>query len=207
MIGIYKIISPSGRIYIGQSINVNDRLRHHQKNPDKNLVKLYNSFMKYGIEAHTFEVLNIFNEDISQHYLNMFEQLHAANEIIKGKQLLNIRRPGSNGALSQESKDKISRAKKGKTAWNKGIPMSIEQRHLLSEIKKGKCPDSLKVSCKRRYKAIIQFDKEGNFIKEWSSIQLASDTLNINNANLVQSVKNGRCKAGGYIWKYKNEKK
>lgn len=39
---------------------------------------------------------------------------------------------------SYETKDKISKTKKGTTSWNKGIPMSINTKKKLSESKKGK---------------------------------------------------------------------
>lgn len=57
MIGIYKITSPSGRIYIGQSINIENRFKQY-KNLNKTKVhkKLYRSFLKYGILNHIFSI-------------------------------------------------------------------------------------------------------------------------------------------------------
>lgn len=50
-------------------------------------------------------------------------------------------------------------------------------------------------------KTICQFDLNGNFIREWSSIAEAQRELNIGNISYACS---GRYKkAGGYIWKYK----
>lgn len=45
IIGIYKITSPSGKIYIGQSINIEKRWEKYQKYIEniKNQIKLYNS--------------------------------------------------------------------------------------------------------------------------------------------------------------------
>lgn len=52
-------------------------------------------------------------------------------------------------------------------------------------------------------KAVLQYDLEGNFIKEWHSITEASRTLNLNK---IWEVCNGRRnKCGNYIWKYKKE--
>jgi hypothetical protein len=51
-------------------------------------------------------------------------------------------------------------------------------------------------------KPILQYDKQGNIIKEWNSTAEASKSLNINKGNINSVLKN-RCKsAGGYIWKY-----
>lgn len=52
-------------------------------------------------------------------------------------------------------------------------------------------------------KAILQYDLEGNPIREWESIKEAGETLGINRNN-ISSCCSGRIKtAGGYIWRYK----
>jgi len=57
MIGIYKITSPNGRIYIGQSINIEERLKQYQNlKRVKVHKKLYRSFLKYGINNHLFSI-------------------------------------------------------------------------------------------------------------------------------------------------------
>lgn len=56
--GIYKIENPKGSIYIGQSKNVEERLGRYKKlQCCKFQLLLYRSFLKYGIENHTFEIL------------------------------------------------------------------------------------------------------------------------------------------------------
>jgi len=57
MIGIYKITSPSGRIYIGQSKNINKRFNRYLNKKCKGQPKIYNSFIKYGVENHKFETI------------------------------------------------------------------------------------------------------------------------------------------------------
>ena len=52
-------------------------------------------------------------------------------------------------------------------------------------------------------KKILQFDTEGNFIKEWQSIKQAFLKLHISKIGLV--CKGRRKTAGGYIWKYKEQ--
>lgn len=56
-IGIYKIISPSGKVYFGQSIQIEKRWKFYYGNNNKNQPKLYNSFIKYGHENHKFEIV------------------------------------------------------------------------------------------------------------------------------------------------------
>lgn len=52
-------------------------------------------------------------------------------------------------------------------------------------------------------KAIIQYDLEGNVIKEYKSIMEASRILNLNHSGIIQALKNKTKTAYGYIWKYK----
>ena len=59
MKGIYKITSPSGKVYIGQSIDIERRFRHYKRMVCKDQVKVYNSFLKYGVDAHIFEILEL----------------------------------------------------------------------------------------------------------------------------------------------------
>ena len=49
---------------------------------------------------------------------------------------------------------------------------------------------------------ILQFDKEGNFIKEYSSIQAAANEMNVARESILSSIsRNGTCK--GFRWKKK----
>jgi len=57
--GIYKITSPSGKIYIGQSNNITKRWTNYKSISKSNdgQPKLKNSFDKYGVNTHIFEVI------------------------------------------------------------------------------------------------------------------------------------------------------
>lgn len=55
--GIYKITSPSGKIYIGSSINICNRIKYYKCLDCKRQTRLYNSLLKYGWDNHTFEIL------------------------------------------------------------------------------------------------------------------------------------------------------
>lgn len=55
-------------------------------------------------------------------------------------------------------------------------------------------------------KKILQINKNGKIINEWNSIKEASIQLHIKDSNISQVCKNKRNYAGGYIWRYVNEK-
>lgn len=65
--GIYKITSPTGKVYIGESKNINKRRSTYKNLSEvlKSQRKLYNSLKKYGWEVHTFEIIEECNfEDL-----------------------------------------------------------------------------------------------------------------------------------------------
>jgi len=70
IIGIYKITSPSGKIYIGQSIDIYNRwIKGHKYSNSRKIgvgKKLKNSYIKYGHENHKFEII----EECSTEQLN-----------------------------------------------------------------------------------------------------------------------------------------
>lgn len=59
---------------------------------------------------------------------------------------------------------------------------------------------------KTNCKAVLQYDLEGNFIKEWSSIWQVEEELNIS-ANNIRACCCGQKSAGGFQWKYYNDTK
>jgi group I intron endonuclease len=77
MIGIYKITSPSNRIYIGQSVNIEKRFTSYKRMYVKNQkqTKLYRSFLKYGVINHTFELIYECLELELNHYERHYQEL------------------------------------------------------------------------------------------------------------------------------------
>lgn len=57
--GIYKLTSPTGKIYVGQSINIHRRKIRYKNLDCKHQRKLYNSLKKYGFDKHEFEILDL----------------------------------------------------------------------------------------------------------------------------------------------------
>lgn len=76
--GIYKITSPSGKIYIGQSTDINRRFYQYKKLACKKQPVLYNSLIKYGVEAHIFEIIEECEEDMLNERESYFIELHSS---------------------------------------------------------------------------------------------------------------------------------
>lgn len=108
IICIYKITSPSGRIYIGQTIDFGKRMKkyrlYHLSNGQP---KLYNSLKKYGWENHTVEILH----QCSKSDLNNLEKMYIDKyNTFNSEMGLNLRGGGDyGGKLSIESRNKISK--------------------------------------------------------------------------------------------------
>lgn len=136
MIGIYKIISPSKKIYVGQSIDIEKRFEYYKILNCKGQTILYNSFLKYGVNNHTFAVLcecdvSELNEK-ERFYQDLFSVLkngmncmltsyngNSGKMCVKTRLKLSIASKGKK--MSKESKLKMSLAKKGCVPWNKNI--------------------------------------------------------------------------------------
>lgn len=57
IVGIYKITSPSDKIYIGESKDIEERKRRYSNLDCKTQLLLHNSLKKYGWENHIFEIV------------------------------------------------------------------------------------------------------------------------------------------------------
>lgn len=112
-VGIYKIISPSGAFYIGQSINIPNRFSRYKNLHCEGQRHLYNSFIKYGVSAHEFEIIHELPPDVSNDILFIYEELYYNLYLDVGKKSLNIRYPSKKSPISQETKMLISKAKIG----------------------------------------------------------------------------------------------
>lgn len=150
---IYKITSPSGKVYIGQTINVRRRfLDYCSKGAHKQPV-LARSIKKYGWNLHAFEIIHELPKDVSQETLNQYECLYMEIYRHCGVKLLNAKEGGSNGRNSDESIKKANDKWKewykrnpidGKkwisksVAVRKGVLLSKEHRAKLSTSQKGK---------------------------------------------------------------------
>lgn len=70
---IYKITSPVGRIYIGQTCDFVRRMRAYKRHACKEQKLLYNSIVKYGWENH---VISIVEENLSEEEVDNKETLY-----------------------------------------------------------------------------------------------------------------------------------
>ena len=135
MVGIYKITSPSGKVYIGQSWDIEKRQGRYRCLNCKCQIKLYNSLVKHGWEAHTFGIIHELQETITQEELNYWETFYWQKCKDGGVELLNVKEPGSNGKHSEESKRRMREAQKG-NKYCLGHKHSEESKRKMREARK-----------------------------------------------------------------------
>jgi group I intron endonuclease len=120
MVGIYKITSPSGRIYVGQSIDIEKRKNWYSKYiKHSSQPKIKHSIQKYTWENHIHDVieecsLEQLNERETywkQYYLNQFGGDW-------GMVLFCNLHDTGGGPLSEKTKQKISKSKKNHSCFN-----------------------------------------------------------------------------------------
>lgn len=163
IVGIYKITSPSGKVYIGQSWNILDRWMDYKCLSCKNQRKLYNSFISYGIDCHKFEIAHELPLDVEQKDLDNFEYCYWDLYKSCGMELLNLREPGSSrGKHSEETKKRMSVSKMAEN-------LSFETRRKLSESQKNKT-----VSENTRKK--ISEAKKGKKMPLWVKLKLSQSS-------------------------------
>jgi group I intron endonuclease len=213
MIGIYKIVNPKGKIYIGQSVNINERLLQYKYLSKYSLGrKIKNSIKKYGWENHIHEVI----EECSIEQLDEREIYWGNYYNVLDKNGLNLKLGEGRGLVSNETKKLMSKRAKE--------IMTKEHRKKLSEAKLGKKlseehKQTLRVPKKSNKNylnnvgkwaslqtPVLQYDLDGNFIKEWEFIKYAESFYHPKNLvknNICNCCRGAQKSAYGYIWKYK----
>lgn len=237
MIGyIYRLTNLiNGKIYIGKTIDICRRIHQHSTLTSKYKHHLGNAIKKYGIESFTEDILleiksnnigklNIILSSLERFYIKKYNSYNDGyNSTIGGEGTSGFRwRESSKKKLSISLKEyfkttegklhiqKVISSSKNRTVssdtrikigiGNKGKKLSDETKDRIREYQKS--------IAHSRYKAIMQLDKNNNFIKDFASITEASKLLygdDEHTAHITSCCKGSRKTAYGYIWKYKED--
>ena len=136
----------------------------------------------------------------------MSERFSGEKNPMYGIRLTGEKNPNYGKPMSEETKRKLSEAKKGKP----GTPMSEEHKRKLIEIAKKPKSESHRKKLSEaikgkkyptQWKPILQYSSEGIFIKEWPCISEAQEVCKTKHIAACATGK--RNFAGGFIWRYK----
>jgi group I intron endonuclease len=154
--GIYKIVSPTKKIYIGRTKNLKHRFLKYSRLLCEKQPKLYSSLKKYGFDHHTMEILSLTDDNNELNSLeifyikqyNTFNTKHGLNLTEGGsgmkKKHTDITKQKISSGLknsekfkstikSDEYRKKLSNALKGHVGYGKGIKRDIS---VIEKIKK-----------------------------------------------------------------------
>lgn len=134
MIGIYKITNPKGKVYIGQSVEIEERWKYHKYTIDREQINtpLVNSLRKYGADRHTFEVV----EECKRDQLNIRERhwQEYYNVLSEGLNAILVETDSNPQIISKEQKDKISDSVR---RWHKEVGHSLDTKRKMSNSHQG----------------------------------------------------------------------
>ena len=177
---VYKHIFPNNKVYIGITCRKPKYRWINGKGYSKRTqFKMYNAIQKYGWENVKHEILfeNLTKEEAEQKEIELIS-LYKSNQREYG---YNTENGGNSiGKLAEETKRKISEAKKGKPSWNKGvpswnkgIPCREETKQKLSKANKGQKAWNKGISCTEEQKQILRI-KNGGENNYWYGKKLSS---------------------------------
>ena len=224
MIGIYKITSPSGRIYIGQSVDIERRLRRYKimSVKTKGQTKIWRSLEKYGAENHTYEAIISCKENELNKYERISQEYY--DSVDNGLNCFYTKDGDKSGRASKETLIKMSEAQKGNKNWlgknhSQESKDKISQSHIgmrySDEVNKKKSSSGSFGNGRESWskgkfgkdhpksKSILQYSIDGEFLKEWGSAVDIKNELGFSNANICSCCKGNLKTSSGYIWKYK----
>jgi hypothetical protein len=189
-LGVYKIyhVAKADVFYIG-SASGNRNVKACQKGFYRRFLEhlyylehnkhdskyLQNVVNKYGIEGLRFEIIEVVNS-IDRAYILEREQYY-----------LDLLNPDYNSS-------KIARCPT--------VVYTEERKEAARQRRKG--VPFVESAYEKVRKTIRQYTKDNIFIKEYSSIQNASDETNINRATISKCASGSRKTAGGFKWNFSN---
>jgi group I intron endonuclease len=225
---IYKIVSPSGRVYVGQTNNYKVRLRQyrHSANPNSKTsaqVLINRSLRRHGYENHTFSIIETFESDYK--YIDDREMFWIRSYMSNKRKY-----PKSNGLnltdggdgirgykMTEDNKRKLSLRQKGRPSKMKGKTMHTEEeKKRIGERKKGnkycagfKHTEQSRGNMSRgksyAFKEVCQFDLSDNFIGLHESIRAASRLLGIDYGQMKGHISGGAKSCKGFVFKSKQQ--
>lgn len=225
--GIYKITNlVNGKVYIGQSQNIYKRWYEHKKESRKSRkdIALYCSFAKYGIENFSFEIIEECPleelDEKEKFYVKKYnsyvgwENSNGYNMTVGGAlchthvgnddQGIRVYQYDKNGNFIAEYRNKTKAAKATGLKSGTSILRAVKEESLAAgyQWRKEYSEKIPKYEKNKNTLKVLQYDKDGNFIKIHNSIEDASREINCSRS-LIELCIEGHCKTGkGFIWEY-----
>ena len=193
--------------YIGKTVDIDRRIKEHNQ-IHRNKKSKKNSWITHLIRNGMQPIMEVLEEceesrwiEREKYWIRYYKELSfdLKNMTLGGE---------SNDGYVFTPEDRLKQSESQKLR-HKITPFSMETREKLSKKAKQTLNGlgNLKLGSKKSQIPIIQKTKDGEIIKEWESLQKASDELNIERSNISHCLR-GRIKtSGGFKWEYKTSVK
>lgn len=211
--GIYCIENKiNNKKYIGQSIDIRKRWREHRTSLNNN--KHHNKYLqrawnKYGEENFDFYIIQNLPQDTIHIIYNIWEIYYIDEYKTQNPKYgynMTIGGEGTVGhVVTDETRKKISETQKGRKLTKEWIE-HISQAHK-DKIKNGYKPktEHFQKYNEEQKTSINCYDKDGNYICSYSSIQEAGRDLGLEATNICKVLKRKHSNIKGYVFYYSNE--
>lgn len=218
--GIYTILSPTNKVYVGQSHQLKIRERQYILRGAESQQVLCRSIKKYGWDNHKFKVMIHLADNVPQTTMDFWEQYLMDHYRAYGCELLNIREAGSGGKLAESTKIKIgigntgkkrTKATKVKISEIKKELFSDPRNHPMwgkprpeSSRKKMSLTRSTMVGSKNpKSKPLFQLTLSGILVNEWASVSTVHRELGFDISSIAKCCRGEKKTCGGFLWQYK----
>lgn len=199
--GIYMWTSPSGKSYIGQSVDLERRKRNFFNFKRYGGKKINDARKKYNnLNEWDYKVLEYCDIDMldkrEAYYIELYNTINNGYNCESGG--------NKNKVINQSTRERMRTSQIGKHCKEKhplyGKHHKEEAKHKMSLTRKGK----YKGIENSHSKKVVQYTIEGVYVSEYDCVLDAMKITDISNVS-ISYVCNGKQKtAGGFKWVYKN---
>lgn len=221
---VYKIEnSITGMVYIGSTNNFTRRKNEHfgeLRRKEHHSSKLQDDYDKYGENVFIMSVIEECSDDVrhdlEQHYIDIYDAAHKGYNTSDSAYFSKagfciMNKNGENNPFygkhhSEETKERL------RDIWNKTRSKRSGWKHKPESIEKMKNKSSRGNNSNARH--ILQYDFDGNFIKEWDCIEDAAEFYKMKSHSSITNCCRGNIgknanyhKSFGFVWKYAKEPK
>lgn len=203
--GVYGIMCPENKVYIGQSKDIIRRTGEHRRLDGYRPKELADAILNHGWDKCSIELLYSLPNDVSQDVLDEYEKFFMMQYKESGLTLFNIKEGGKKAGHSQETIKKMVESNKGREnpymkelnknrIWNNNAKEGIIKAN-----KKRKWSDE---SIKKMSKPVYQYTLDWVLVKDWISIHSAARATKIDRKSISTCAKENHRHAGGFKWSF-----
>lgn len=217
---IYKITSPTGRLYVGKTKHLGRRINSYKYKIVKNIgwknSMIMNSLQKYGWNAHKFEIIEeCKNEKLDEREIYWIRELDTY--CFDNPRNMNMSTGGDGGAKKwmfdierrkrQSIKFKGERnpfyGKTQNEEWRKKKSKEVSEFNKKNNINIPQWGAEKGRDIVRR--PVICYDSNGDFIIEFSCAAQAERDMNLDHTSISMVCNRKRTHVGGFIFRYKTD--